>query len=137
MLALIRAEYSGHRVEGEIITAPPQSRVTVSLPGLHTRLIGREIERAAARTFLLDEATHLLTRVGPHGVGKTPLALAVGTDVVGTFYDWMVWVDLTPPADLTMLPVTFAVTLNILSSGECSLKRADIPEEHHLRECRP
>ena len=52
-----------------------------------TRLIGRDAEREAARTFLLEEAVPLLTLSGPGGVGKTRLALAITGDVADHFTD--------------------------------------------------
>ena len=48
-----------------------------SFPLSRTPLIGRELERIAARNFLLDEAVPLLMLTGPGGVSKTPLAISV------------------------------------------------------------
>src|SRR4051812_38363342 len=42
-----------------------------------TRLIGRERELAAVRQKLLEPHVRLLTLVGPPGIGKTRLGLAV------------------------------------------------------------
>src|SRR4051812_23193261 len=52
-----------------------------SVPIPRPRLIGREGEIAAARSFLLDKAVPLLTLTGPRGVGKTRLALTIAQDV--------------------------------------------------------
>lgn len=74
------------------------------LPTPRTRIIGREQERTAARAFLLDEAVPLLTLVGPGGVGKTRLALAIAHDVAGSFTDGVVWVDLASVMDHSLAP---------------------------------
>jgi predicted ATPase/DNA-binding SARP family transcriptional activator len=52
-----------------------------SLPAVFTPLIGREHERAAVWRLLADPACRLLSLVGPGGVGKTHLALAVAADL--------------------------------------------------------
>jgi Ni2+-binding GTPase involved in maturation of urease and hydrogenase len=78
------------------------------LPIPRTRLIGRETERATARAYLLDEAVPLLTLTGPGGVGKTHLSLAVARDVHQHFGDGVVWVDLAPLRDPTLVPATLA-----------------------------
>ena len=76
-----------------------------------TRLIGREAERASARILLLDEAVPLLTLTGPGGVGKTRLALAIVQDVADAFADGVVWVDLAPLQDSSLVATAVATAL--------------------------
>ena len=92
------------QVQTSHASAPPIPR---------TRLIGREPERAAGRSHLVDEAAPLLTLTGPGGVGKTHLALAIASDAAGHFAEGVVWVDLAPVSDPMLVPVTVARALNI------------------------
>ena len=92
-----------------------------SLPIPRTRLVGREDERAAARTFLLDEAVPLLTLTGPGGVGKTHLSLAIATDVADHFADGVVWIDLDALTDPGLVPAAVATALALTGAADRSL----------------
>ena len=109
---------------------PIPSFLPGSFPIPRTRLIGRETERATARTRLLDQVAPLLTLTGPGGSGKTRLALAVTQDVADRFADGVAWVDLAPLTDPATVPVALAAALRLRLSME-------IPTEeqlrHHLR----
>lgn len=93
-----------------------------SPPIPRTRLIGRERERIAARELLLDQAMPLLTVVGPGGVGKTRLALAVSNDVTEFFADGVVFVDLSPVREPALVLPALAVALGVHATGEQSLR---------------
>jgi predicted ATPase/transcriptional regulator with XRE-family HTH domain len=91
----------------------------VRLPAPPTPLIGRETEVAAA-TALLDparSAVRLLTLVGPGGVGKTRLALAVAACLGDAYPDGVVFVDLAPVRDPRLVPATIAHALEVREAG--------------------
>jgi non-specific serine/threonine protein kinase len=94
------------------MVSPASGLLPRGLPSPRTRLIGRETECASARALLLDEAVPLLTLVGPGGVGKTRLALAVAQDVADHFADGIAWVDLSPLTDPSLVPATVAAALD-------------------------
>ena len=94
------------------------SRHAGMLPILRTRLIGREAERASARTLLLDEAVPLLTLTGPGGVGKTRLAVAAAQDVAAHFADGVAWVDLAVLNEAALIPSAVASALNVTPAPE-------------------
>ena len=105
--------------------------LAATLPTPRTRLIGREVERAQGRAFLLDEAVPLLTLIGPGGVGKTRLAIALAQGVAEHFADGVVWVDLSPLTDPALLATTLATALALPSETPQS------PRDAVLRQLRP
>ncbi len=82
-----------------------------------TRFVGRETERAAAHSLLLNEAVPLLTLTGPGGVGKTRLALAVATHVAMSFTDGVVFVDLSSLSERGLVSATVAGTLGMAAGA--------------------
>ena len=95
------------------MVASTATRRLGSVPIPRTRLIGRERERATARSLLLEEAVPLLTLTGPGGTGKTRLALAIAADVGPQFADGVIWVDLAPLAAPVLIPETIASALSM------------------------
>jgi predicted ATPase/DNA-binding winged helix-turn-helix (wHTH) protein len=82
-----------------------------NLPIAVTRMIGREEAVAALASRLSRE--RLVTIVGPGGIGKTTVALAVAERVVAG-YEHGVWlVDLAPLADPRLVPSAVATVLGL------------------------
>ena len=104
---------------------------TQPLPRPRNRLIGRQAEIATARGLLLDEAVPLLTLIGPGGIGKTRLALAIAEEVAESFTDGVAFVDLAPIDDPALLPgaMARAVGATVDSAGD--------PEDHLTAVLRP
>jgi predicted ATPase/DNA-binding winged helix-turn-helix (wHTH) protein len=93
---------------------PPQQLVqrhSHNLPNQITRLVGRADTSRALATFLSSD--RLLTIVGPGGIGKTAIALAVADEVAGS-YEHGVWlVDLARISDPDMLPGVLGSVLGL------------------------
>ncbi len=70
-----------------------------NLPAQLTPLIGREHDIIAVRKRLLSDGARLVTLLGPPGVGKTRLALAVAEDVLEQFEHGAFFVRLGPVSD--------------------------------------
>src|SRR5690349_17353357 len=95
--------------------APPPPTVAPArvhnLPFAVTRMIGRD-ETAAALVARLSRE-RLVTIVGPGGIGKTTVALAVAERVIAD-YEHGVWlVDLAPLGDPPLVPSTVATVLGL------------------------
>jgi predicted ATPase/DNA-binding winged helix-turn-helix (wHTH) protein len=94
--------------------APPPATVMAAghnLPFAVTRMIGRE-ETVASLVSRLSRQ-RLVTVVGPGGIGKTTVALAVAERLIAG-YEHGVWlVDLAPLADSRLVPTAVASVLGL------------------------
>lgn len=81
------------------------------LPAPLTSFVGRVSERAALAELI--RAHRQVTAVGPGGVGKTRLALAVAADAAGDFSDGMWFADLVPVTDPDLIATAVAGALGL------------------------
>ena len=83
------------------------------VPAPSTSLLGRERELGEALDFLSRPGTRLLTLTGTGGVGKTRLALALAAEAErsGRFPDGVVFVELAPVGDPSLVNAAIARTL--------------------------
>ncbi|MBV9323467.1 MAG: helix-turn-helix domain-containing protein [Chloroflexi bacterium] len=101
------------------VVPPRLGRPADELPMGLTSFVGRQAELEAART-LLDPASsrvRLLTLVGPGGVGKTRLAVAVAASVASAYPDGVVFVDLASVRDSRLVAASIAHALEIREAG--------------------
>ncbi|QKV90759.1 AAA family ATPase [Streptomyces sp. NA02950] len=88
-----------------------QSRPAPALPAPLTAFIGRGREREQLAGEVL--AHRLVTVVGPGGVGKTRLALAVAADVAEGFADGVWFVNLVPITEPSRVGATVAAAVGV------------------------
>jgi predicted ATPase/DNA-binding CsgD family transcriptional regulator len=81
------------------------------LPAPVTSFVGRVRERAALAEAVT--AHRQVSAVGPGGVGKTRLALAVAAEAAGDFADGVWFVDLVPITDPAMVGAAVAAAVGI------------------------
>jgi predicted ATPase/DNA-binding SARP family transcriptional activator len=97
--------------EGLLSAAEPSGAAGTVLPAPLTSFVGRTVERAALADLVLSH--RLVTAVGPGGIGKTRLALAVAGDLGPTLPAGACFVDLVPLIDPSMVADAVAVALGV------------------------
>ena len=95
----------------DLARAGRASRALAGLPSPLNPFIGRAQERADLRDAV--GAHRQVTAVGPGGVGKTRLALAVAADLASGFEDGVWFVDLVPVTDPAMVGSAVAAALGV------------------------
>ncbi len=105
---------------GESSEMPERGRPPNNLPLQLTSFVGREREISDLEKLLATEA-RLVTLTGPGGSGKTRLAIAAASSVVGIFEDGVWWVELAPISDPDLVPQAVARTLMIKEEPDRSL----------------
>src|SRR5262249_44106557 len=104
---------------------PLSTAASTNLPRAAKPLVGRDEDVGHVRGMLHEPDTRIVTIVGPGGVGKTRLALAVARDLAGEFPDGTWFVDLSPIHRAETVLPTMANALG-----------AKAPLEEHLRDKR-
>ncbi|HEU5100738.1 MAG TPA: tetratricopeptide repeat protein, partial [Roseiflexaceae bacterium] len=89
-----------------------------NLPSPLTPLINRTQEIAAIGACLTRDDVHLLTLVGPPGIGKTRLGLYVAGEARALFRDGVFFVALAPVRDAALVLPTIAHMLGIKPAGD-------------------
>jgi predicted ATPase len=87
------------------------------LPAARTRLIGRDDDLAAVGAMLTDGDKHLVTLVGPGGIGKTRLATTAAQRVADRFPDGVRYVDLSAVSAFELMGEALARGLGVRTSG--------------------
>jgi transcriptional regulator with XRE-family HTH domain len=126
---LAAAEHEGGPITPGV-AAPATPR---SLPAPPTALVGRDQDVQAAVDLLRHETppVRLLTLVGPGGVGKTRLAIAVADTIQMDYSDGVAFVDLEGVHDDRLVPATIAWSLGLQETAGHSARELLV---RHLRE---
>ncbi len=112
-----------------------ESRATpiYNLPAQPTPLIGRHDELATLAALLCDPACRLVTIIGPPGIGKTRLSLAVAAHLRDEFEDGAVFVTLAPIRDPDLVATAIAQPLGVKEHANRSLLQSLKDELHDKR----
>ena len=93
-----------------------------NLPSPTTPLVGREAELEALVSIVRDQGTRLVTLVGPGGIGKTRLALALGHALLESFIDGVWFVDLGAITDPERFETSLAVAVGATDELDAHLR---------------
>lgn len=109
----------GHATGSVTLPAIAPTTHLPRLPIPATPLVGRRVECAQLAAWLADPTMRLVTIVGPGGMGKTRLALAVAQQqwAVGAGEQGVVFVDLAPLSAADQIPVVIAKAIGLQSEG--------------------
>ena len=124
----IRTSTDFHPSEGITPVLPAKSpRLTApqrkpnNLPVQLTSFIGRTAELHAVMQEISRPDVHLLTLIGPGGVGKTRLSIEVAAQLLDLFEDGTFFVNLAPLRDPALVAATIARVLGVPESKNIPL----------------
>lgn len=116
------------------LSLKPPKLVRANLPHRGTSFIGREIERLDLADLVSQNDAHLVSVIGPGGVGKTRLALEVAREMQESFSGGVAYLALealtTPEQMLAGLASAFSVQLDQL--GDIQQIAKVIADKHVL-----
>jgi transcriptional regulator with XRE-family HTH domain len=92
--------------------------IRTRLPAPLTSLIGREDELAELRTLLANPACRLITIVGPGGIGKTRLVLAIAAEQAALFPDGAALVPLAAVSTPALVAPAILAALDVPLQGQ-------------------
>ncbi len=102
----------------QVVTQTARDEHAKALPLPPTELIGRAAEVTQLCNRLLGHGGRLLTLIGPPGIGKTTLALAVAARLQLHYRDGAIFVPLAAVSDPTLMAATIAAAV-----GSSDVKR--------------
>ncbi len=88
-----------------------------NLPAQPTPFVGRDEELKTIQRLLDDPNTRLITLLGPGGMGKTRLALAVAEHHLKKYPDGVFFVPLAPLTDVSQIPAAMANAFDFAFGG--------------------
>ncbi|GIF49595.1 putative ATPase [Asanoa ferruginea] len=100
---------SGSRSGSAEVEAAPRDE----LPVPPNPLLGRRAEQRALRDLLTSDDVRLVTLTGPGGVGKTRLAMELGSALRNTFADGVRFTDLSGVTDPDLVAAALAQSLGL------------------------
>ena len=106
---------------------PPLNKLAgglTNLPEPRVALIGREAELAELTGLLRHGSGRLVTLTGTGGTGKTRLALQAARESESAFPAGVVFCDLAPVLDPTLLAASVAQTLGLRQEGDATSSEA-------------
>ena len=113
--------------EGRFVTPTPttvssqvrqnQIHPTHNLPQSPTAFVGREAELSELATLIDDDAIHLISLIGPGGIGKTRIALESAHRHLDRFTDGVFYVPLAPLNNLDHIVTTIADHIDFTFGG--------------------
>ena len=98
-----------------VIAVPDGADVAGSLPALLTRVVGRDEIISALTTQLARR--RFMTIVGPGGIGKTTVAVAVADRARASYKDGVWFVELASLSDPDLVPSAVGAALGVHPSG--------------------
>lgn len=124
------ALYCALRAQMQAVSAASREAVGPALPAAAIRplptpltlLVGRVAEQQEVHAVL--QTARLVTLVGPGGVGKTRLALAVGEGESQNYRDGVLFADLTPARTGQDVPLVVAAALDLHPDASITLQEA-------------
>jgi predicted ATPase/transcriptional regulator with XRE-family HTH domain len=105
---------------GETPWRNPTQPLRTNLRAPLNSFIGRDKEVADVREYVSNPDTRLVTLIGPPGIGKTRLSLAVARASLPEFSDGVFFVGLAPLEDPNLVALTVAQTLGFVETPERS-----------------
>jgi predicted ATPase len=103
--------------------APGAEVIAARIPTAYTRLIGRDADLAAVRRLLEDRDRRLVTLLGPGGIGKSRLAIAIAGAVEDIFPDGAVFVPLENVIEPDLLLPTIGYAVGVRDAGDLPLEQ--------------
>ncbi|WP_192575811.1 ATP-binding protein [Agrococcus sediminis] len=122
-LATLLAERFDASRAGPAPAATSVDLLAARIPSPYTRLIGRERELADVLALLDDRSTRLVTLLGPGGIGKSRLAIAVAQAAGDRFPDGTAFVALENVLEPELLLPTIGAAIGVRDTGEQPLEQ--------------